>query len=95
MDPATEIKEKCAEDHCAKYKDRLDECNARVSSLTFNLADGSSELLSLVISFGKSKDGEIRPTAQGVLKKLSTVEIFLTSATYSNIWTKMNSSSIK
>jgi hypothetical protein len=32
VDPATEIKEKCAEDHCAKFKDRLDECNARVSS---------------------------------------------------------------
>ncbi len=34
VDPATEIKEKCAEDHCAKYKDRLDECNARVTSKT-------------------------------------------------------------
>jgi Ubiquinol-cytochrome C reductase hinge protein len=30
VDPATEIKEKCAEDHCSKYKAKLDECNERV-----------------------------------------------------------------
>lgn len=35
MDPATEIKEKCAEEHCAKYKARLDECNERVSQKFF------------------------------------------------------------
>merc|ERR1719400_657625 len=32
IDPATEIKEKCAEDHCAAYKAKLDECNDRVLS---------------------------------------------------------------
>merc|ERR1712150_353012 len=32
IDPAVEIKEKCAEDHCTKYKSRLDECNDRVTS---------------------------------------------------------------
>ena len=32
IDPAVEIKEKCAEDHCLKYKNRLDECNDRVTS---------------------------------------------------------------
>merc|ERR1711881_819522 len=32
IDPAVEIKEKCAEDHCIKYKNRLDECNDRVTS---------------------------------------------------------------
>ena len=32
IDPAVEIKEKCAEDHCIKYKSRLDECNDRVTS---------------------------------------------------------------
>ena len=32
IDPAVEIKEKCAEDHCSKYKNRLDECNDRVTS---------------------------------------------------------------
>ena len=30
MDPATVIKEKCAETDCTKYKERLDECNTRV-----------------------------------------------------------------
>jgi hypothetical protein len=45
VDPATEIKEKCAEDHCAKYKDRLDECNARVSSLELNLVFGQRRQL--------------------------------------------------
>lgn len=30
IDPATEIKEKCADDSCGKYKARLDECNERV-----------------------------------------------------------------
>merc|ERR1711920_475667 len=32
VDPAVEIKEKCADDHCTKYKNRLDECNDRVTS---------------------------------------------------------------
>ena len=32
VDPAVGIKEQCAEDHCTKYKQRLDECNTRVSS---------------------------------------------------------------
>ena len=32
IDPAVEIKEKCGEDHCSKYKNRLDECNDRVTS---------------------------------------------------------------
>merc|ERR1719216_454230 len=32
VDPAVEIKEKCSEDHCSKYKNRLDECNDRVTS---------------------------------------------------------------
>merc|ERR1739844_808225 len=32
IDPAVEIKEKCADDHCTKYKNRLDECNDRVTS---------------------------------------------------------------
>jgi len=32
IDPATEIKEKCADNHCEKYKARLDECNERVTS---------------------------------------------------------------
>ena len=32
VDPAVEIKEKCGEDHCTKYKNRLDECNDRVTS---------------------------------------------------------------
>jgi hypothetical protein len=34
VDPATEIKEKCAEDHCPKYKAKLDECNERVSNMS-------------------------------------------------------------
>ena len=32
VDPAVEIKEKCAENNCASYKARLDECNERVKS---------------------------------------------------------------
>merc|ERR1711994_841105 len=32
VDPAVEIKERCAADHCAKYQARLDECNERVTS---------------------------------------------------------------
>merc|ERR1712055_1147187 len=32
IDPAVEIKEKCAEGECIKYKSRLDECNDRVTS---------------------------------------------------------------
>merc|ERR1712241_1068161 len=32
IDPAVEIKEKCAEGDCTKYKSRLDECNDRVTS---------------------------------------------------------------
>merc|ERR1719180_148875 len=31
-DPATVIKEKCAESDCTKYKERLDECTNRVQS---------------------------------------------------------------
>ena len=30
IDPATEIKEKCADGACLTYKTRLDECNERV-----------------------------------------------------------------
>ena len=33
VDPATVIKEKCAETDCTKYKERLDECNNRVRVL--------------------------------------------------------------
>ena len=32
VDPAVAIKEACGEEHCAKYKARLDECNDRVQS---------------------------------------------------------------
>merc|ERR1712142_399332 len=32
VDPAVEIKERCAADHCTSYKARLDECNERVTS---------------------------------------------------------------
>ena len=32
MDPATAIKEACAESHCTSYKAKLDECNDRVRS---------------------------------------------------------------
>lgn len=32
IDPAVEIKEKCADAHCTSYKNRLDECNDRVTS---------------------------------------------------------------
>ena len=32
IDPATEIKERCAENHCTAYKAKLDECNDRVRS---------------------------------------------------------------
>ena len=32
MDPATAIKEACAENHCTAYKAKLDECNDRVRS---------------------------------------------------------------
>lgn len=32
MDPATAIKEACAESHCTSYKAKLDECNDRVKS---------------------------------------------------------------
>ena len=32
VDPAVEIKERCGEDKCAKYKSRLDSCNERVQS---------------------------------------------------------------
>ena len=31
VDPAMLIKEKCADNSCTKYKDRLDECNDRVN----------------------------------------------------------------
>nr|ALS04925.1 mitochondrial cytochrome b-c1 complex subunit 6 [Pseudodiaptomus poplesia] len=34
VDPATAIKEMCAENSCSKYKARLDECNDRVTSKT-------------------------------------------------------------
>jgi len=34
IDPATEIKEKCADGACLTYKTRLDECNERVTSKT-------------------------------------------------------------
>ena len=34
VDPAVEIKAHSAEDHCAKYKARLEECNERVNSKT-------------------------------------------------------------
>ena len=34
VDPATVIKEKCAETDCTKYKERLDECNNRVSQIS-------------------------------------------------------------
>ena len=33
VDPATVIKEKCAESDCTKYKERLDECTNRVSTV--------------------------------------------------------------
>jgi len=32
VDPATAIKEACAESHCTSYKAKLDECNDRVKS---------------------------------------------------------------
>merc|ERR1711953_1026201 len=32
IDPATAIKEACAENHCTAYKAKLDECNDRVKS---------------------------------------------------------------
>ena len=32
VDPATAIKEKCAESHCTALKAKLDECNDRVQS---------------------------------------------------------------
>jgi len=32
IDPATAIKEKCADEACAAYKAKLDECNDRVNS---------------------------------------------------------------
>lgn len=32
IDPATDIKEKCAENHCTALKERLDTCNERVTS---------------------------------------------------------------
>ena len=35
MDPATVIKEKCAETDCTKYKERLDECNTRVRVIRY------------------------------------------------------------
>jgi hypothetical protein len=72
VDPATEIKEKCAEDHCAKYKDRLDECNARVSSFELNLVLGRRRQF-----FGAPEPVDIlrkklrwrnSPTPQGVFK---------------------------
>ena len=31
IDPATAIKEACAENHCTSYKAKLDECEERVS----------------------------------------------------------------
>jgi ubiquinol-cytochrome c reductase subunit 6 len=34
VDPAVEIKEKCADSHCTKVQTRLNECNARVNSKT-------------------------------------------------------------
>merc|ERR1712059_236302 len=34
IDPAEEIKEKCATDHCSSYKAKLDECEERVRSKT-------------------------------------------------------------
>jgi ubiquinol-cytochrome c reductase subunit 6 len=34
VDPAVEIKAHCTEEHCSKYKARLDECNDRVNSKT-------------------------------------------------------------
>jgi len=32
IDPAVDIKEKCSDGHCSSYKNRLDECNDRVTS---------------------------------------------------------------
>ena len=32
VDPAVALKEACGEEHCSKYKARLDECNDRVAS---------------------------------------------------------------
>ena len=42
VDPATVIKEKCAETDCTKYKDRLDECTTRVSVVWFYSLDNLS-----------------------------------------------------
>jgi len=32
VDPFPEIREECEQKHCQKYREKLDECNARVSS---------------------------------------------------------------
>ena len=45
VDPAVAIKERCAEEKCTKYKDRLDECNSRVESKNFTTETCTEEIL--------------------------------------------------
>merc|ERR1712018_573736 len=45
IDPAVEIKEKCAEDSCTTYKSRLDECNDRVTSKSATIETCLEEIL--------------------------------------------------
>ena len=51
VDPATVIKEKCAETDCTKYKERLDECNNRVRVLKQILHYTKSEFIENVLGF--------------------------------------------
>merc|ERR1711944_354647 len=47
VDPAEEIKAKCESSSCQKYKDRYEECNARVASKTATEETCLEEVLDL------------------------------------------------
>merc|ERR1712018_3095 len=47
VDPAEEIKAKCESSSCQKYRDRYDECNARVASKTATEETCLEEVLDL------------------------------------------------
>merc|ERR1712096_413778 len=45
IDPATAIKEACAENHCTQYKAKLDECEERVKSKSKTMETCFEEIL--------------------------------------------------
>jgi ubiquinol-cytochrome c reductase subunit 6 len=48
VDPGVAIKEKCAAEHCEKYKERLDTCNDRVNSKSATTETCLEELIDFV-----------------------------------------------